>query len=218
MRIFFSLVIVLALAASFGACKSGSGSATFCDTACLKDSLKFTKNEHPLKPYVYINAKNCAPDTITWSYEGAESNRKIGFAYLLREGIKLNKDFTRCFIADTTQAWLLFNDCATGRGYQIKLPFNKKKSMNANSSSLNNLDKKFAVADELVVYSDKGNLFVEDMVSGKKAMMTFGKKLEIDYDNIHATIDSINVTPTNVWAKVMIDGEWKQLEKKISLQ
>jgi hypothetical protein len=218
MRIIFSIVIVVALAASFGACKSGSGPATFCDTACMKDSLKFVNNNHPLKPYVYINAKNCSPDTITWSYEGAQANRKIGFAYLLQEGIKLDKNFTRCFLSDTTQAWLLFNDCETGRGYQVKLPFNKNKSMNANSSGLNNLDKKFAVSDELVVYSDRGNLFVEDMATGKKAMMTFGKRIEIDYDNIHATIDSINVTATNIWAKVKLDGEWKVLEKKITLQ
>lgn len=217
MRIIFSLVVVVALAASFGACKSGSGPATFCDTACLKDSLKFTGN-FPLKPYVYINARDCMPDTITWSFDGAPSNRKIGFAYLLQSGIKINKDFARCYFADTVQAWLLFNDCATGRGYQVRLPFNKNKGMSAQSSGLNNIDKKFAVADELVVYSDRGNLFVEDMGTGKKAMMTFGKRVEIDYDHIHDMIDFINVTPTNIWAKVKIDNEWKVLEKKITLQ
>ena len=217
MRIIFAILIATGFATMFTACNSGSGPATFCDTACLKDSIKFT-GEHPLKPYLYISAKNCLADTITWSYEGAESNRKLGFADLLKDGIRINKDFTRCYIADTAQAWLMFNNCETGRGYQIRLPFNKAGKMIVKVTAINNIDKKFAIADNLAAYSDRGNLFVEDMVTGKKAMMTFGQALEIDYDNIHATIDSVNITATKIWAKVMIDGNWKTFEKTITLQ
>jgi hypothetical protein len=48
--------------------------------------------------------------------------------------------------------------------------------------------------------------------------MTFGKKAEIEYNAIHQTLDSINVTRNHVWVKVKLDGEWKVLEKNISLK
>lgn len=70
----------------------------------------------------------------------------------------------------------------------------------------------------MIAYSDKGNVFVEELVTGKKAMMTFGKALDIDYDVIHETIDSVNITPQRIWVKVKIDGEWKELEKNIELK
>jgi hypothetical protein len=51
MKILIVPVVIIVLAFSFGACKSSSGAKTFCDTACLKDSVKFT-GDHILKPYV----------------------------------------------------------------------------------------------------------------------------------------------------------------------
>ena len=56
------------------------------------------------------------------------------------------------------------------------------------------------------------------MATGKTAMMTFGAKLDIDYDAIHETIDSVNVTPTHLWAKVKLGNEWKTFEKDITLK
>jgi hypothetical protein len=203
---------------TFGACKSSSGPATFCDTSCLKDSIKFIKEEHPYKPYVFISASNCKADTVTWSYIDMGINRKLGLADLVGTPVSLNKDKTGCFIKDTSYSWLYFNDCNTGRGFQLKIPFNKKENIGRKSSGLNAFDPKFSVTEGLLAYSDRGNLFVEEMASGKTAMMTFGAKVDIDYDAIHETVDSINVTPGRIWAKVLLGTEWKTFEKNIGLK
>jgi hypothetical protein len=68
------------------------------------------------------------------------------------------------------------------------------------------------------VYTDKGNIFVEDIATGKKALMTFGQQLDFDFDVIHETLDSVHITPDRIWAKVKVDKEWKTLEKNITLQ
>ena len=213
-----SIVVMSMMTSTFTSCKSSSGPATFCDTACLKDSIKFVKEDHPYKPYVYISASNCNADTLTWSYIDMGINRKMGIPDLVGTDVKLNKDNVSCYIKDTSYAWLAFNDCRNGRGYLLKIPFNKKDNLGRKSSALNKFDPKFSVAEGLAAYSDRGNLFVEDMATGKTAMMTFGSRVETDYDAIHETIDSVNITPTRVWAKVLLDNEWKTFEKNITLK
>jgi hypothetical protein len=217
MRILFLPAIAIVLAYSFAACKSSSGPQMFCDTTCIKDTIKFNSNAE-LKPYVYISARNCMADTLLWSYEGMGVNRKVGLADFVNTVVYLNKDHVRCFIKDTAYAWLLFNDCSNGRGYSLKLPFNKTTSIGRKSSNINNMDKKFSVADNMVAYTDRGNIYVEDMETGKKAMMTFGQKLDIDYDAIHEYIDSVNVTSSRIWVRVKVDKDWKELEKNITLE
>jgi hypothetical protein len=147
-----------------------------------------------------------------WSYSGMGVNRKIELP-----AVQLNKDLVHCIINDTSNAWLLFNDCQTQRGFFVKVLFSKV-SGRINPKAINNLDKKFAVSEGLVAYTDEGNLFVEDMSSGKQAMMTFGQQLDFDFDAIHKTLDSVNITPQKIWAKVKLNGEWKELQKDITLQ
>ncbi len=110
------MAAMIIFAATFGSCKSSSGPATFCDTACLKDSIKFINEEHPLQPYVYISASNCIADTLTWSYIDMGINRKLGLPDLVGAAVRLNKDNVGCFIKDTSYAWLYFNDCSNVRG------------------------------------------------------------------------------------------------------
>ncbi len=218
MRLFIIPLLAIAIAFSSGSCKSSSSTPkTFCDTACLNDSIKFS-GDHKLKPYVYISASNCQADTLVWSYNGMGVNRKVGLADFLNTTVYLNKEYVRCFFQDTAYAWLLFNDCSNGRGYSLKLPFNKANDIGRKSSNINNLDKKFSIADNMVAYTDRGNIFVEDMGTGKKAMMTFGENLDIDYDAIHDYIDSVNVTNSRIWVKVMVNKQWKEMEKKIVLE
>jgi hypothetical protein len=100
----------------------------------------------------------------------------------------------------------------------LRLPFNKTADIGRISSGINNIDKKFSISDNLVVNTDRGNIYVEDMLTGKKAMMTFGQKLDIDYDAIHEYIDSVNITNSRIWVKVLIDKKWKDLEKNITLE
>jgi hypothetical protein len=212
--LFFIAVVTVILSVSPGCGGSGSASKTFCDTACLKDTLKFT-GSHVLKPYAYILVRDCKPDSLLWSYSGLGTNRKTKFDYT---GISLNKDFVRCVFNDTSYACILFNDCLTGRGFQIKLPYDKKQSFSMRSSGINNMDPKFSVADNMLAYTDRGNIYVEEITSGKKAMMTFGQKLDIDYDAIHEYIDSVHVTIDRIWVKILVDKQWKEMEKKIVLE
>lgn len=86
------------------------------------------------------------------------------------------------------------------------------------TSGINNIDPKFSIAGNLLAYTDRGNIYVEDITTGKKAMMTFGENLEIDYDVIHEYIDSVNITNSRIWVKVKIKDNWKELEKKIVLE
>ena len=198
--------------------KNTESAKMFCDTACLTDTIKFKKEDHRLQPYLYISTKNCLPDSVIWSYSGLGNNRKLSFDDFGLKKFVINKNAMTTYFADTSYLWWLFNDCATGRGYMAKIPFNKSQKILRKGSALNKFDPKYAVADGLAVYTDKGNIFVEDMATGKTAMMTFGKMLEMDYDYVHDYIDSINITPTRIWAKVMLDKEWKPLEKSITLQ
>lgn len=218
MRILLALIVAGFIAFASGGCKSSSSAATFCDTACLKDTLKFVNEHHPLKPYVYISPKDCIADTLIWSYEGMGVNRKMDFPDMIGDVVRLNKHYIRCVIADTSYAWLLFNDCNNGRGYYLKIPYNKSKSISRSARAINNFDPKFSVAEGLVAYTDQGNIFVEEMATGKKAMMTLGEQLEFDFNAIHKTLDSVNISPSHIWAKVKLNEGWKELEKSITLQ
>jgi hypothetical protein len=217
MRLIALLILVFATAFAFTSCKS-SGTPTFCDTVCLKDTLKFVKGNHPLKPYVYITAKDCNPDSLIWSYDGMGVNRKIDFSELTGAPVHLNKDFVRCVINNTSYAWLLFNDCDGGLGYYFKIPFDKVKKLGRSNRAINSFDPKFSITGTLVCYIDPGNIFVEDMTTGKTAMMTFGKDIEPDFAHIHNSIDSVNITPVRIWARVKMGDEWKEREKKIELK
>lgn len=212
-----AIIIATTIALAFTSCKS-SGSPTFCDTACLKDTLKFSNETNKYQPSVFISAKNCKPDTIAWSYIGMGVNRKMDFGGLVGADIHLSKDFVRCIINDTSYAWLLFNDCDGGRGYYLKIPFNKTKSLGRSNRALNNFDPKYSVSSDLIAYMDKGNIFIEDMNTGKTATMTFGRDIAPDFANLHNSIDSVNITPARAWARYKVDNEWKEVEKKIELK
>lgn len=220
MKTLLAFVAALVLIQTLDSCKSSSssGPATFCDTTCLKDSMKFIKENHQLRPHVYISASGCKADTLAWSYDGMGANRKLAFTDLFNKPVHLNKDYVSCFIKDTSYAWILFNDCITGRGYQLRIVFSKNQTIGRKTTGIHSFDPKFNVADGLVVYTDGGNIFVEDMATGKKDMMTLGKQLDIDYDAIHESIDSVNITPTRAWAKVLIDKEWKTKEGSLELK
>lgn len=216
MRILIIPVLVTIIAISFTACGSKSG-ASFCDTACFSDTLKFSDDSHPLKPYVWITARDCNADTIVWSYTDMGTNRKLDLPDLVGAPVRLNKSKVDCFIKDTSYAWVSFNDCDSRRGFLVKIPFNKRDKISAKSSAINALDPKFAVDPSLVAYTDRGNIFAEDKITGKTATLTFGKRIEIDYNAMHNFIDSVSITRDRIWAKVKIDNEWKELEKKITI-
>ena len=218
MRTLFILITTAIISASLQSCSwFSSAPPSFCDTSCINENIRFTgTNEN--NPYVEISIANCLPDTLSWSYDGLGTKRKIGFAYLIGRTVKINKSFVKVQFKENEYAWILFNDCITGRGFQIKLPYDKETPFSLKSSGLNPLDPKFSIEDGLIVNTDRGNLFVEDAIDGKKAMMTFGEKLDIDYDAIHDHIDSVAVTRNKVWARIRIGNEWVIKEKIIVLE
>src|SRR5438105_2949213 len=143
---------------------------SFCDTVCMSYSLKFFDNNNRLHPYVFISAKDCTSDTLTWGYEG--QNKNIQFNY------KLNKDYTRCLIKDTAFALLVFNTCDNGRGYFMRFSFGKKASFRKSTSAINNFDPRFSVADSLLAYTDKGIETFQNAHAG--AIEGFGKICQMD--------------------------------------
>lgn len=190
---------------------------SFCSDPCMKDTMKFTL-DHPGKPYLYITANSCTPDTVIWSTIYSETNRKMRLSELLDQPVNINKEFVSCFIKDTSFAVLELNDCSTFRGFILKLPFNKKVNISKRTSALTRFDKKYKIGDGLICYADYSFLYVEDILTGKKEQMKFAEKeLDIDWNNIHNTFDSVNVTRNRIFLQLKQDNETKPIEKTISL-
>jgi hypothetical protein len=221
MRILIVLIATLFFYQTFTACNSSAGPKTFCDTACLKDTIKFEDMKQPHQPYLYISPKNCKPGDVIMSHSDMAINRKIGFGDLAGD-VRLNKDNIAVYFNDSTYAWVTFNDCVTGRGYIIQIPFNKVAKIRRKATAFTSFDPKYDIAPGLVAYTDKGNIFTEDMATGTTAMMTFGEELKLDYDNMHEYIDSVNVTPTRIWARIKVkdkdDYKWIDKEKAVEMK
>jgi hypothetical protein len=217
MRILVALIALASFAFSLGACRSSSKPPPFCDTACSGDSIKF-RTDHPLKPYVYISVKNCKADTIVWSHSLLATNRKMNFTELTGKEVWVNKDFIAAYFKDTSFVWLRFNDCITGRGFLLKLPFDKGANMSNYTSALNNFDPKYKVDDGLIAYFDNLFIYVQDMQSGKVEKMKLNDtRLEIDFDKVHKTFDSVNITRNKIFVNLLVNDEKRPLEKTISL-
>lgn len=213
----YLLIAVIFFLAFINSNCSGESKQPFCDTTCNdRDTFKFT-NDHPQHPLVTISKKNCAADTITWSHDHSFSIRQIVLPIVFDKPIKLNKSAIDCFIKDTTYAWLKFNDCVTGRGYLLKMPFDPKGNINKISGAINSFDKKFAVEKDIVAYTDRGTIYVEDVNTGKKEAMTFKEEYPIDFEHIHEIVDTVNITHQRIFVQLIKNGQKVPFEKKIDL-
>jgi hypothetical protein len=216
MRFLFSIITVSVLFASCSGNKQGASAQLLCDTTCNTDSFKFA-GDHKLKPFVTISVNNCIADTLTFSHNAMPSSRQIHMGTYLGHLVRLNKSAISAYFKDTSYVWLTFNDCATGRGYLLQLPFNKKESIRKMSSAINSFDKKFVVPDDLRAYADYSTLYVEDIATGKTEKITFKEEYKIDWDNIHETIDSVNISHNRIFVQLKKGGQNVPLEKNISL-
>jgi hypothetical protein len=217
MRLIILLLTGL-LGMMFSQCgRSANTPAPLCDTTCVKDTIRFL-GDHPSKPQVVIIPKDCLPDTLMWTFEGMSANRKIAMNTIFNPLIPIRSSHARCLFDGNKKAWLIFNDCATGRGYQVKLPFDKRESLSVRTSGINPIDPKFNIAPSLLAYTDRGNIYVEHLSKGTNAMMTFREEVPINYDRIHEHIDSVSVTPKKIWVRIKIQDQWKELEKDIDLE
>jgi len=198
----------------FTSCSNHSKTAaTFCDTTCVNDSIRFTGNAG-LDQKLAISIKNCKPDAIVW--ENKNVKRVIEFQEYLNKDVKMNPSFANCAFGDSA-SWLSFNDCITGRGYLLKLPYSKDDAIGTYKAALNSFDKKFAVDPDLRAYTDGGNIYVVNVKTGKEAEMTFKEDYKMDYDNIHTALDSINVSKNRIYVKLLKEDKAVPLEKNISL-
>lgn len=162
--------------------------------------------------------KNCSPDSMKWTYEGADAVRTVPFSDYGPQGIRINKSSINVAFQDTASIWVTFNDCSTGRGYLFELPYRSGKNTMKTSAALNSIDKKFSVDPDLRAFTDRGNIFVVNVTNGKQAQMTFKENYaDMDFNDIHKTLDSINVSKTRIYVKLLKEGKEVPIEKNISL-
>ncbi|MCH5683735.1 hypothetical protein LWM68_05340 [Niabella sp. W65] len=168
---FLSIACIAATMALIS-CKDGGKEASsqpFCtDTTCLTEPMKF-ESEAPGKPFVRISFKDCQIDSIHWEKGGMGVIKDIIFSEFIPNAVKPSKQFLTCNIVDGKFAWVKFNDCATGRGYLLKLPFEKTGATAKFTSAINNFDPKFKVEEGLAAYYDNTFIYVEDMATGQIA-------------------------------------------------
>jgi hypothetical protein len=212
------LILLLSASVIFLACNnSGKTGKTFCDTTCKTDSFNF-KGADRFESRVDISLKNCKPDSITWTHGGMTITRQLPFNDLTNQDVRLNPSAISCIIKDTSYAWLTFNDCITGRGFLVKLPFNKANNINKFTGALNSFDPKFSVEENLKAYTDRGSIYVTDINSGNQEVMTFKETYDIDFNNLHQVVDSINVTHKRIYVQLLKNGKEVPIEKAIDLK
>ena len=218
MKIFASLFCLAILLLN---CKNndeatGSTTQAFCDTTCTTDTFLFT-GTHKMEPFVSITVDNCTADTLTYGHGGLSVSRQMHLPTTLGHLVRLNKSALDVYFKDTSYAWLKFNDCTNGRGYLMKLPFNKKESVRKMSSAVNSFDKKFVVPEDFVAYLDYSTIYVENMATGKSELMTFKERYDMDFNDVHKIVDSVNISHDRIFVQLIKEGKPVQIEKNISL-
>ncbi len=143
--------------------------------------------------------------------------KNIHLPSFIGQDVRINSSSISCFIKDTSYAWLTFNDCLTGRGYLLKLPFAKNGTIGKYTGALNNFDPKFSVAPDLRAYTDRGSIFVVNIKTDQEAIMSFKEAYDIDFNKIHESVDSINVTNNRIFVRLLKKGEPVELQKDIQL-
>jgi hypothetical protein len=214
------LLLIITAAIFFTSCSNNSTktASTFCDTTCTNDAFQFQGDNPKLKQSLTITMKNCRPDSVSWTYEGLESKRHALFSDYTPQEVRLNKSAIAVAFQDTSSVWISFNDCFTGRGYLVELPYRSGKSTIKTSAALNSFDKKFSVDPDLRAYTDRGNIFVVNVTNGKTAQMTFKENYaDMDFNDIHKTLDTINVTKSRIYVKLIKEGQDVPIEKNVSL-
>lgn len=213
-----NLIVLLITGIALVNCTNNSSDTgkVFCDTTCKSDSFIFT-GTHRLKPFVSISVNNCVADSLVWSHDALLNQQQVEMTSFLDKEVRLHESAIKCFIKDTSYAWLSFNDCITGRGYLMKLPFSKSESINKMSSALNSFDKKFVVPDDLRAYADYSTIYIVDINTGSKEQMSFKEEFDINFDRVHEVIDSVNISRNRIYVELIKDGKKTPMEKTISL-
>ena len=222
MRYLLSFIVIICLVYTNSSCSSkSSGPATYCDTACLKDTLKF-EEKIPDNLRVYITVRNCKADSIQWTNAFLNNWLKLDFAEVVSPDVRVNRDNITIHFVDTAYAWLEMKDCITGRGYLSKLTFNPKAKRSKYSSGLTRFDKKNSIEDGLIAYFDRVFVYVQNIKTGEVQQMKIAGQtgIEFDYDHFRDLLDSVNITSKRIYARVKKtpESEWENIEKAISFK
>ncbi|MBI1343432.1 MAG: hypothetical protein GC171_10915 [Terrimonas sp.] len=213
-----TIILTFLLTGMLFACKDKNPEAIkpLCENPCLSDTLKFTIL-NPFEPYVKIIPTNCLADSVVWSHKKLENRRKIHLSTFMESILALGDSSFRCYIKDTSYAYLVFNDCTTRRGYWLKLPFNKADAMEKSVSAINSIDPRYKVEDGLICYKSNNTIYVEEMMTGKKATVEV-EKPKLEYNKMYEIIDSVHVTRNRIFMNLKDGKDVIPLEKTISLQ
>jgi hypothetical protein len=222
MRYLLLMIAIVSLVYSSSSCSSkSSGPATYCDTTCINDTMKFELKE-PDNIRVMISARNCKADSIMWTHRYLNNWLKLDFAEIVSPDVRVNKDNITIHFVDTAFAWLEMKDCITGRGYLSKLTFDPKAKRSRYTSGLTRFDKKNSIEDGLIAYFDNTFLYVQNIKTGEKQQMKIAAQtaLQIDYDHFRDIIDTVNVTSKRIYARIKRtpESEWTDIEKAISFK
>lgn len=213
-------VLLMVLVSCQSAEKETAASEPFCkDTACLSETLRYD-SPAPGKPFVTISFKNCKIDNIHWEKGGKGVIKDILFSEYIPNDVKPSKEALSCTIVDGKYAWIRFNDCATGRGYVIRLPFDSDGTTSKFTSALNNFDPKFKISDDLVAYYDNTFIYVQDTKTGDIAqqLLTDTGVKSINYNDVHSLIEEVNITKDSIYAKLKVDNKIIEHHKPLTFE
>ena len=222
MRYLLSFIVIICLVYANSSCSSkSSGPATYCDTTCLNDTLKF-EQKIPDNLRVFITARNCKADSIQWTNALLDNWLKLDFAEVVSPDVRVNKDNIAIHFVNTEYAWLEMRDCISGRGYMSKLPFDPKATRKRITSGLTRFDKKNVVEDGLIAYFDRVFVYALNIKTGEELKMKIAGQtaIEFDYDHFRDMLDSVNITTKRIYARVKKtpESEWENVEKAISFK
>ncbi len=186
-----------------------TASEPFCkDSSCMSEPIRVT-SDAPGKPFVNVTFKDCKIDSIHSDKSGKGLSSKIIFSEFIPNEIKPSKEAFQIDIIGSSHAWMRFNDCATGRGYAIKLAFDENGSAQKITTAINNFDPRYKVADSLVAYYDNTFIYIRDMNTDKVAqqLLTDVGVRNHDVNKPHSLIDSVNITKEKIYAKILFEGK-----------
>ncbi|MFT3904537.1 MAG: hypothetical protein QM727_15300 [Niabella sp.] len=224
MKHFVSSTLLACVIVTFAACGGGDKTTapeTFCtDTACVSEPI-VVQSDAPGKPFVKITFKDCKIDSIISDKGGMGVINTIVFSDFIPNEIKPSKSLIKVDIIGSTHSWIRINDCATGRGYAIKLNFDKGIGKQKFTSALNNFDPKFKVAEGLIAYYDNTFIYVQDMETNKvaKALLTdTGITEVIDYNDVHALIKDVDITKEKILAHIHYQNKDIEVSKSLEFK
>lgn len=213
-KIFGLLAIVVLLVA----CNSKEPApVTLCDKPCVSDTLNFTLQGNEFEPYVKLIPGNCLVDTVIWSSKVIPNKRKLHLSTSLELIPAIDKSTIKCYIRDTNYAVLLFNDCLTRRGFWLKLPLGNSGVTEQSLSAFNNADPRYKVEEGLICYKANNTFFVEDFMTGKKAIVQLPSPT-LEFETMYDVVDSVNVSRGRLFLNLKDGGKTKAFEKNIELK